>query len=296
MRRDPSESGDPGTTALPEDGIPAGAREGGGAVTLIRHATLPGRVSLVPSLGAVADTALGVALAVADVGGGTLRRTRVVWSPLVVLARRTERAARRTPLAPAVAALTAQGALLRGRIVADAGEQLDHLLPAVVEAALRRVDLTKIVVDHVDLDRVVTEVDLDAVVRRVDVELVLDRVDVAAVVDRVDVDAVALKLDVARVLDRMDLTELALTRLDWDVLVAAVLAHVDLEAIALDVIESVDLPEIIRESTGALTSDTVRSARIRGAAADQALSRVRDRFRTRHNGAGVPAPDPPVRS
>jgi hypothetical protein len=197
-------------------------------------------------------------------------------------------------VSPVVEALAAQGARLRGRLVADAAELLDRLLPAVVDEALRRVDLTKIVVDHVDLDRVVTEVDIDAVVRRVDVELVLDRVDVAEVVDRVDVDAVAAKLDVERVLDRMDLTGLALERLDWDVLIATVLSHVDLEAIAREVIESVDLPEIIRESSGALTSDTVRSARIRSAAADQALSRVRDRFRSRHDGTGVPAPDGPA--
>jgi hypothetical protein len=281
---------------LSEAGLAVDARERGGAVTLTRHETLSRPASLVPPLGAVADTALGLAQAVADVSRGTVRRTRVVWAPFLVLAERTEQTARRSPLAPAVGALAAQGARLRGRLAADAGEQLDRLLPVVVEEALRRVDLTRIVLDHVDLDRVVTEVDLDAVVGRVDVGLVLDRVDVAQVVDRVDVDAVAAKLDVERVLDRMDLTELALKRLDWDALVAAVLAHVDLEAIALDVIESVDLPEIIRESTGALTSDTVRSARIRGAAADQALSRVRDRFRTRHNGAGVPAPDPPVRS
>jgi hypothetical protein len=192
-------------------------------------------------------------------------------------------------VAPALASLAAQGARLRGRLVADAEELLDRLLPLVVEEALRRVDLTKVVLDHVDLDRVVAAVDVDAVVRRVDVEIVLDRVDVAEVVDRVDVDAVAARLDVERVLDRMNLTELALKRLDWDVLVAAVLAHVDLEAIALEVIESVDLPDIIRESSGALTSDTVRSARIRGAAADQALGRVRDRLRSRHNGTGVPA-------
>jgi hypothetical protein len=259
-------------------------------VTLSRHETLSGPARLVPPLGAVADTALGLALALGEAGSRTARRTRVVWSPFLVLAARAEQTARRTPLAPALAALAARGAEVRARFTADGGEALDRLLPALVEEALRRVDLTTIVVDHVDLDRVVTEVDLDAVVRRVDVELVLDRVDVSEVVDRVDVDAVAAKLDIESVLDRMNLTELALKRLDWDVLIAAVLAHVDLEAIALDVIESVDLPDIIRESSGALTSDTVRSARIRGAAADQALSRVRDRFRARHNGAGVPAP------
>lgn len=277
-------------------------------MTISRHETLSGSTGLVPPLGAVADTALGLVLAVADAGNRTARRTRVVWAPFMVLAERTERTAMRTPLATALAALASQGARLRGRLSADGGAVLDRLLPVVVEEALRRVDLTEVVLRHVDLDKVVAEVDVDAVVRRVDVEQVLDRVDVDevvaradidAVVARADVDAVAAKLDIERVLDRLDLTELAMRRLDWDVLVSAVLAHVDLEAIALEVIESVDLPEIIRESSGALTSDTVRSARMRGAAADQALSRVRDRFRARHNGAGAEVPaasEPPAGS
>ena len=275
-------------------------------MTISRHETSPGL--------SVTDTALGLALVVAAAGRRTAHRTRVVWSPSVTLAGRAERTVRRTPLASALGAVAAQGEGLRRRITAGGEDALDRLLPAAVEEALRRVDLTQVVLRHVDLDRVVAEVDVDAVVRRVDVEQVLDRVDVNEVVaradvdavaakldlervlDRVDVDAVAARLDIERVLDRLDLTDLAVKRLDWDVLVNAVLAHVDLEAVALEVIEAVDLPEIIRESSGALTSDTVRSARIRGAAADQALSRVRDRFRARHDGVGLPAPQPPVGS
>ena len=275
-------------------------------MTISRHETSPGL--------SVTDTALGLALVVAAAGRRTAHRTRVVWSPFVTLAGRAERTVRRTPLASALAAVAAQGEGLRRRITAGGEDALDRLLPAAVEEALRRVDLTQVVLRHVDLARVVAEVDVDAVVRRVDVEQVLDRVDVNEVVaradvdavaakldlervlDRVDVDAVAARLDIERVLDRLDLTDLAVKRLDWDVLVNAVLAHVDLEAVALEVIEAVDLPEIIRESSGALTSDTVRSARIRGAAADQALSRVRDRFRARHDGVGLPAPQPPVGS
>ncbi|RYU12928.1 hypothetical protein [Nocardioides iriomotensis] len=261
-------------------------------MTLSRHETLPGADSLVPRLGAVTDTTLGLALVVAAAGSRTVRRTRPVWSPFVTLADRVGDTARQhTPVSRAVGALAEQGARLRGRVVSDAGDLLDRLLPTVVVEVLRRLDLTRIVIDNVDLDRVVAAVDLDSAVGRVDIEQILDRVDVEAVAARVDVDAVAARLDMDGVLDRMDLTELALRRLDWDVLVAAVLDHVDLEAIALEVIESVDLPDIIRESSGALTSDTVRSARIRGAAADQALGRMRDRLRSRHNGAGVPASD-----
>jgi len=51
-----------------------------------------------------------------------------------------------------------------------------------------------------------------------------------------------------------------------------------------EMLDEIDLPEIIRDSSGALTSDTVQGARIRSAAADQAVGRVRDRFLSRRNG------------
>ncbi|MFL6132521.1 MAG: hypothetical protein ACJ72A_06955, partial [Nocardioidaceae bacterium] len=88
---------------------------------------------------------------------------------------------------------------------------------------------------------------------------------------------------------RLDLTALALRRLDLATLVSAVLEQVDLAAIAQEVIEAVDLPEIIRDSSGALASDTVRGARLRSAAADQALGRVRDRLLLRRNGTRLPS-------
>jgi hypothetical protein len=118
------------------------------------------------------------------------------------------------------------------------------------------------------LDRAVPRV-LDEVLRRVDVTEV--------VVTRVDLDAVAARLDVERLLGR-----------------------VDLPAIATQVIDAVDLPEIIRGSSGAMASDTIVGARLRGIAGDQAISRVRDRLlpgRGRNNvpitvsDTTAPAPD-----
>jgi hypothetical protein len=124
---------------------------------------------------------------------------------------------------------------------------------------------------------------------------VLDRVDLTAVVlERVDLDAV---LDA--VLDRIDLTAVVLERVDLDALVQAVLARIDLVALAEEVIDAVDLPEIIRESTGSMASETVRGARMQGIAADEAVGRAVDRLllrrgrRTTHaEGAGVPPEQP----
>jgi hypothetical protein len=135
--------------------------------------------------------------------------------------------------------LRRQGGRLRDRLVADGASRMDALVPRVVEQVLDRLDLTDVVLKHVDLQRVVADVDLDAAVARV---------------------------DMARV-------------------VSSALAQVDLAAVAQQVVAAMDLPELVRESSNALRSDTLRGARVRSAAADQALARVRDRFLTRRDEA-----------
>ncbi|MFL6131989.1 MAG: hypothetical protein ACJ72A_04280, partial [Nocardioidaceae bacterium] len=55
----------------------------------------------------------------------------------------------------------------------------------------------------------------------------------------------------------------------------------DLVALARDVIAQLDLPEIIRESTGSMASDTVRGARMQSISGDEALSRIIDRLSMR---------------
>jgi hypothetical protein len=52
---------------------------------------------------------------------------------------------------------------------------------------------------------------------------------------------------------------------------------VDIVGIAEYVVDAIDLPQIVRDSSGALTSDTVRGVRMRGVAGDRAIRRVRDR-------------------
>jgi len=233
---------------------------------------------------ALVDSSLGVASIVAQTGVRSARRTRRVASPLLrrverlPLVRRRSQALSRT--------LHQRGEPVRQQAATTGLGLLDLAVPFLLEQVLRRVDLTEVVRRHVDLDRVVAGVNLDAIVARMDLD---------AVAARLDVDAVAARLDVDVVLDRLDLTDLALRRLNLAVLVPALLAELDLTAIAQQVIEAVDLPEIIRDSSGALTSDTVRGARLRSAAADQALGRVRDRLLPHRNGARPQAvPTPPA--
>jgi hypothetical protein len=180
------------------------------------------------------------------------------------------------------------GAARRADLAARLSRELDAVVPWAVDQALGRLSLTAVVLEHVDLDAVVAGVDVDAVVDRVDLTaVVLQRVDlealVTAVLDRVDLTAVVLqRVDlealVTAVLDRVDLTAVVLQRVDLDALVPAVIARVDLIGLAEEVIDGVDLPEIIRESTGSMASDAVRGARMQGIAADEAVGRAVDRL------------------
>jgi hypothetical protein len=83
----------------------------------------------------------------------------------------------------------------------------------------------------------------------------------------------------AQVLRRADLTALVIRYVDLDQVVArldvnAVARRIDLDAL----LAAADLPEIIRESTGTLASDTVRRTRMRSIAADEAVDQVRNRL------------------
>jgi hypothetical protein len=206
----------------------------------------------------------------------------------------------------------------RGRAErAAAFRRLDRLVaarvPALVDHVAVLVPLTELVRQHIDIDALVASVDLDAAVARVDLDAAVARVDLDAAVAGVDIDAIvrtvdldaavagvdldaiAARLDIEAVLDRIDLTDLVMKRVDLDAIVRsvdldaavagvdldAILARVDLEALANDVIAAIDLPEIIRESSGSLTSETVRNVRMHSIDADRAVDKVIERLRVR---------------
>lgn len=79
---------------------------------------------------------------------------------------------------------------------------------------------------------------------------------------------------VAMVLDRVDLTGMVdelLGRVDVN---ALLLRHVDVAALAQAVVEAVDLPQLVRQASGSLTSETVESIRVQGMEADRAVERL----------------------
>ena len=215
------------------------------------------------------DAAVAAAVITADGVVVTSRRARRRLAPVARLLARPPGVAAPLQAGYWIDRLAESGSLMRpritARIAAQLAQELDRWLPVVLEQTMRRLDLTTLVLENVDLDRIITQVDLDAVARRLDLD---------AVAALLDVDAVAARLDVDGVLDRLDLTALILQRVDLPVLMDAVLAELDLAALAQEVIDAVDLPEIIRESSGAMASDTVRGARVRSIAADDALGRL----------------------
>ena len=167
----------------------------------------------------------------------------------------------------------------RGLAVQRSAAQLGSVgIPALVNAVLDQIDLTRLVLERVDLDavvasvdieRIVATLDIDAIAARLDLDAVAARLDVGAVVDRVDIDAVAARVDVAAVVDRVDVV-----------------------GIARYVLEALDVAGIVRESTGVLASETVSGVRMRAVDADERVGRIIGRLLGRSGGQGLPTVEP----
>jgi len=85
------------------------------------------------------------------------------------------------------------------------------------------------------------------------------------------------------VLDQIDLTALVRERVDIDAIVAdvdidVIIARIDLIGLADQIIDGVDLPAIIRESTGTVTAEVMTDVRGQTARADDVVSGFVDRM------------------
>jgi hypothetical protein len=160
---------------------------------------------------------------------------------------------------------------------------------ADVDAVIARTDLDAIV-RTIDLDAIVGRIDIEAIVKTIDLDAIVKTVDLEAIVDRVDLDRVATRIDVDAIISRVDIDQIAsgidldaiVARIEPDTVVArvdveAVLDRLDLAAIARQVLENIDLPGILRESTGAVSSQAARVVRTEGMHADESVSRFIDR-------------------
>ena len=226
----------------------------------------------------VVDVALGVLGASVGAGLAVVRAT--AESPVVRSA-----VGWRAPFVPArfqPAALLTDLARRGARHRVRAGREIDRLLdqwtPVLVELVVSRLDLTGIVTRHVDIDDVVKAVDLDAVVERIDLDAIVQRIDLDAAVAGVDLNAAVEGVDIDAIAGKLD--------------IEAVIERVDIVAMVEEVIAAIDLPGIIRDSTGSMASETVRSARMTGISADDAISRSIERylFRRRRTPSAIDAP------
>jgi hypothetical protein len=269
-----------------------------------KELTTSGRPVAAPQLGPEARLALDVALGVAGVTVGaavvavrTVHRvtapvTRLLWHPPLVPTRFHP--------ATIVGDLARSGSVDRDELGRQVEALLDVWAPAIVAMIVERLDLTRLVEENVDLDRIVStvdldaavaRVDLDAAVRRVDLDAAVSLVDLDAIVATVDLDAAVARVDIAGIIDRVDLDAVvatvdldgAVARVDFD----AIIDRIDVIGIVEEVLDVIDLPAIIRDSTGSMASETVRGARMTSITADDAISRAVDRalFRRRHKQA-----------
>jgi hypothetical protein len=160
-------------------------------------------------------------------------------------------------------------------------------IPALVNAVLDQIDLTRLVRERVDLDEVVASVDINRIVETVDINRIVETVDINRIVETVDIDAIAARLDLDAVAARLDVDSVA-ARVD----VSAVVDRVDILGIARYVVDALDVAGIVRESTGVLASETVSGVRMRAVDADERVGRIIGRLLGRPGGSGFPTVEP----
>ena len=95
------------------------------------------------------------------------------------------------------------------------------------------------------------------------IDHILELVDINGVVARVNLDQIMARVDVNAVVSTVD--------------IPAIISRVDLGGIVNQVIDEVDLPEIIWESSGGMASATVVGVRMQGRTADERIDRIVDR-------------------
>lgn len=228
----------------------------------------PARPALPAAVQVPLDVALGATIVVArPVVGVTVALARA-FAPL---ARDTAALVARPPLVPEpytpaawIETLSRHGRTVRLAGSEDlevaGGEALDVVIPTVLERVLDRIDLTELVLQRVDLERIV-----GAVLDRMDLtEVVLERVELGRVINGA--------------LDQIDLNDLVRTR-------------VDLAGIAEEVIDDVDLPEIIRDSTTGVAGAVVDGTRLRAVEGDELVNRLVDRILLRRKARKTAAPE-----
>jgi hypothetical protein len=226
----------------------------------------------------VLDAAIDLAsrgLGVASRAGGIVER---IGRPIVSTLLRPPLVPQRYWPLTAVSGLAAHGQPARRSFTDVAVKDVTDTVVTVLDAVLDQIDLTQLVLSRVNLEEVIASVDLDKVVAGIDMDALIDRVPIDRVLDRVDIDEVAGRIDLDKIISRIDVNDIA-AGIDLD----AIIDRLDLAAIANRVITEIDLPELIRESSGAMASESVLGVRTQGIEADEWVNRLVDRILMRRS-------------
>ena len=142
------------------------------------------------------------------------------------------------------------------------------------------------IVGKVDVDAIINRVDIDGIVAGVDLDSIVRRLDLNKIADGLELDPLVAKVNLMAVVDRLDIGAVV-AKVDPDPIVArvnfdAAMAQIDLIGIAQKIVDGIDLPGIIRDSTGSLASEAVHGVRVQGQHADDAVGQLVGRvFRRR---------------
>jgi hypothetical protein len=163
------------------------------------------------------------------------------------------------------------------RRAADEQERREELATSVLEALVP--GIAQVIVDRLDVDALIEGVDIDRILGRVDIDALVSRIDLDQIVGKLDIDGLASRIDIDAIAGRIDIDAI-MRRVD----IQAIVNKLDLPALTREVIDEVDVGEIIRESTGSITTETVDAIRYQGMNADRFVSRVVDRVLMRRSG------------
>ena len=237
------------------------------------------------------DVALGAALVTGGIAAQAVESVRSLVSPraLRLLRPPTFPIPLTWPGARIVENLEQRGRRTRLDDTRTVEAVIDILVPVIAEELLARIDVDALVQEQVDIETIISGVDLDAVVESVDVDKVAARLDLDAVLDRIDLNAIVRdRVDVDAIVRAVDIDAVA-ARLDLD----AVIERLNLPVLAQDVIDEINLPVIIRESSGSMASEAVRGVRLHSIDADDAVHRALERvLHHRRGGAAARASNP----
>jgi hypothetical protein len=230
----------------------------------------------------IAGAGLGAAVTAAEMAAGAARQVADTIGPAITWLVEPRFAKDAGEMAAGAArVLDGQWKASQTEMVEAATSFLGALVPEIAQGLADQVDLTALVRERVDVNAIVEDVDIDRILDRVDIDAVVDRLDIDEIVARVDMERLARDFPLDTIVDRLDVNGVA-DRLDIERVIArtdllAIVERLDLAEIAEEVIDEIDLPRLVRESSGIMANETVQTVRVQGMNADRLVSRVVDR-------------------